>query len=117
MANKTLGEVIRELREKADVSLRELARKTDVSAPFLSDVELGRRYPSDEVLAKLAKVLQTPVEELKQYDNRGSIVDLKKMIETNPALGFAFRTAVEDVKQGKLTLEQLAQRLKKGAKQ
>jgi ribosome-binding protein aMBF1 (putative translation factor) len=116
MATKTLGETIRELREKTDFSLRELAKKLDVSAPFLSDVELGHRYPSDEVMAKLAKALRVPMEELKRHDHRGSISDLKRMIETNPGLGFAFRTAVDDVKQGKLSPEELAQRLKKSSK-
>jgi transcriptional regulator with XRE-family HTH domain len=115
MATKTLGETIRELRGKMDVSLRELAKKLDISAPFLSDVELGHRYPSDEVMAKLAKALHVPIEELKQHDHRGSISDLKRLIDTDPGLGFAFRTAVDDVKQGKISTEQLAQRLKKGS--
>lgn len=43
---KTLGQRIRELRERDDLSLREFARKLGVSAAFLSDVELGRRHPS-----------------------------------------------------------------------
>ena len=38
---KTLGEHIRELREERDLSLRELATKIQVSAAFMSDVELG----------------------------------------------------------------------------
>ena len=42
---KTLGERIRELREERDLSLRELAGKIGVSAAFMSDVELNRRYP------------------------------------------------------------------------
>jgi len=36
---------------------------------------------------------------------------LKKMIEGNPGLGFAFRTVVEDMKDGRLTPEVLAKRL------
>jgi transcriptional regulator with XRE-family HTH domain len=112
MSDRTLGEVVRELREKADLSLRELARKLDVSPPFLSDVELGRRYPSDETLQKIAKVLKTSVEELKQHDHRDSVADIKRLIENNPSLGFAFRTAVDELKQGKITPEELGKRIK-----
>ena len=50
---KTFGEQIRELREKKDLSVRELAKRIKVTPPFLSDVELGRRHPSEDVLGKL----------------------------------------------------------------
>jgi DNA-binding GntR family transcriptional regulator len=35
--------------------------------------ELGRRFPSEEVLGKLAAALNVPLEDLKQYDNRAPI--------------------------------------------
>ena len=114
MLQKKLGDVIRELREKHDLSLRELARSIEISAPFMSDIELGRRYPSDDVLEKIAKKLKVSVEDLKQYDHRDSVAELKRIVENNPKLGFAFRTAVEEMKEGKLTPEQLAARLTKG---
>jgi len=93
---KTLGERIRELREKQDFSVRELARKLKLSAPFLSDVELGRRHPSDEVLEKLAGLLATTVEDLKKYDARPPVQELKRIAATNPAMGFALRRVVDD---------------------
>jgi transcriptional regulator with XRE-family HTH domain len=113
MAEQNLGELLRDLRGRADLSLRELARSVDVSAPFLSDVELGRRYPSDEVLTRLAKALKVPLEQLKQHDHREAVADMKKLIDGNPALGFAFRSAVENVKGGKITAAQLAAALKR----
>ena|SRR2546426_5638137 len=112
MAAQSLGEVIRELREKADLSLRELARKLDISPPFPSDVELGRRYPSQETLEKIAKILKISVEELGKYDHRDSVADLKRLIQSNPGLGFAFRTAVDELKQGKITAEEFERRVK-----
>jgi len=51
----TLGARLRELREFSPYSLRELARELEISAPFLSDIELGRRFPSDQILEKLAR--------------------------------------------------------------
>jgi transcriptional regulator with XRE-family HTH domain len=92
---KTLGERIRELREQKDISLRELAKKLAVSPAFLSDIELGRRYPSDEVLARIAKELGSTVESLKQYDTRPPIEELKKMAAANPLMGVALRRVAE----------------------
>lgn len=115
----TLGEKIRELRERAGISLRELARKIEKSAPFLSDVELGRRYPSDEVLSKLANELNVSADELKQFDSRPPVDELKRLAEANPEVGFAFRTMIDDHRSGKLTDEELLKRIrgtKKGRK-
>jgi transcriptional regulator with XRE-family HTH domain len=92
---KTLGERIRELREQHDWSVRELAKKLKVSAPFLSDVELGRRHPSDEVLVRVASVLGTTVDDLKKHDARPPVQELKRMAASNPAMGFALRKMVD----------------------
>jgi len=52
MIEISLGQWLHELRDKADLSLRELARKVGISSPFLSDIDLGRIFPSEEILAK-----------------------------------------------------------------
>lgn len=93
---KTLGDFIRELREGKDLSVRELAKRLGLSAPFLSDVELGRRHPSDEVLLKLARELGTTVAELRKRDARAPIPELRRLASRNPAMGFALRKVVED---------------------
>ena len=113
MIEVSLGQRLRELRDKADLSLRELAKRIGVSAPFLSDIELGRRFPSAEILGKLARALKVPLEELKKYDNREPIAELKRLMDSDPKLGFAFRTAVEKVKSGELTAEDIIARLSK----
>ena len=113
MIETSLGQRLRELRDKADLSVRELAKRIGVSSPFLSDIELGRRFPSEEVLGKLAAALNVSLEELKQHDNRGPIADLKRLMDSDPKLGFAFRTAVEKVKSGELTADELIARLTK----
>jgi transcriptional regulator with XRE-family HTH domain len=92
---KTLGQRIRELREKQDLSLRELAERLGgLSAAFLSDIELGRRYPSDKVLADMARVLGTTLEDLREYDTRPPVEDLKRLTMTDPAFGLAFRKVI-----------------------
>ena len=93
--------------------MRELAKIIGISPPFISDIELGRRFPSEEILKKLARALNVPVEELKQYDNREPIADLRRLMDSNPKLGFAFRTAMEKVKSGELTADELIARLTK----
>ncbi|HEY1757854.1 MAG TPA: helix-turn-helix transcriptional regulator [Bryobacteraceae bacterium] len=110
---KTLGEYIRELREKKDLSVRELAKTLNVSAPFLSDVELGRRHPSEEVLVRLASELGTKADELKKYDSRPPVQELKRMAANDPAMGFALRRVVDDGVSAKDLMEFLKQRGKK----
>lgn len=92
----TLGGRIRELREQRDLSLREFAKRVGHSAPFLSDVELGRRFPSPEVLAKMAHALGVPVTELQAHDTRAPLEDLKRLAELNPAYGIAFRKVIDN---------------------
>jgi transcriptional regulator with XRE-family HTH domain len=96
--NKTLGQRIKELRDVLDLSLRELAQRMNsgsVSATHLSDIEQGRRYPSEELLEKLAKALETTVEDLRQYDSRPPLEEIKRRTETDPNFGFALRKLVD----------------------
>ena len=108
----TLGERIRELREAADMSLRELSREVDVSAAFMSDIELGKRYPSDDVLEKIARSLGTTSEALDEYDTRPPLDEMKRKSYTNPAYGFALRRMVEEDVSSEELLKML-DRLKK----
>lgn len=93
---KPLGERIRELRDGKDLSVRELAKKINVSAPFLSDVELGRRHPSDQVLKVIATHLGTTFDDLQKHDSRPPIEELKRISANNPAMGFALRRVVDE---------------------
>jgi transcriptional regulator with XRE-family HTH domain len=93
---QTLGERIRELRELKDMSLRELATAIEVSPAFMSDVELGRRYPSDKHLAALATALGTSTEDLSKHDTRPPMQELRRMTVSNPEYGFAFRRMINN---------------------
>jgi len=92
---KSLGERIRELREEKDLSLRELAKRLEVSAAFVSDIELGRRYPSHRVFAKIASILETSVEELQKYDNRPPVEEIKRLASADPQYSVAFRQMID----------------------
>jgi transcriptional regulator with XRE-family HTH domain len=92
----TLGEKIRELREKKDISLREFARQLgDLSAAFISDVELGRRFPSEKVLKQMAEILGTDAEDLLKYDTRPPMDELKRLAASDPTYGVLLRTIAE----------------------
>jgi transcriptional regulator with XRE-family HTH domain len=60
----SIGEYIREQRQRAKVSLRQLAEATGVSNPYLSQIERGLRKPSAEILQQIAKGLRISAEAL-----------------------------------------------------
>jgi transcriptional regulator with XRE-family HTH domain len=74
MASKnTIGDYIRQQREQAKISLRQLADQAGVSNPYLSQVERGLRKPSAEILQQIAKGLRISAEAL--YVQAGILED------------------------------------------
>jgi transcriptional regulator with XRE-family HTH domain len=59
-----LGRVIRERRRQAEMSLRDLAARTNVSNPYLSQLERGLHQPSVRVLKAIAGALNMSAEAL-----------------------------------------------------
>lgn len=108
----TLGQRLRDLREGAGLSLRELAKAANISAPFLSDVELGRRFPTNETLALIAQKLRASAADLKKHDHRSALADLKRLAEGSPSLGAAVHALVDEVRSGSLTPDELAAKLR-----
>jgi transcriptional regulator with XRE-family HTH domain len=92
---ETLGSFIRKSREAKDISLREFARRIGISAAFVSDIELGRRFPSEDMLLKIAEELNQNAEELRKLDTRAPVEEIKRMAEADPTFGLAFRTLVD----------------------
>lgn len=68
-----LGDFIREQRDQAQMSLRQLAKAADVSNPYLSQVERGLRKPSAEILGRIATGLRISAESL--YVKAGILAD------------------------------------------
>jgi len=60
----TIGEYIREQREQAKISMRQLAQSAGVSNPYLSQIERGLRKPSADILQQIAKGLRISAEAL-----------------------------------------------------
>ena len=61
---EALGSFIRSQRKLADLSLRELAEMTEVSNPYLSQLERGLHQPSVRVLKSIANALNVSAETL-----------------------------------------------------
>jgi transcriptional regulator with XRE-family HTH domain len=62
--SRDIGEYIRQQRNTAKISLRQLAKLAGVSNPYLSQVERGLRKPSAEILQQIAKGLRISAEAL-----------------------------------------------------
>ena len=61
---EVMGEFIRTQRKLAQLSLRELAERTNISNPYLSQVERGLHEPSVRVIRSIAKALNLSAETL-----------------------------------------------------
>lgn len=97
-----LGDYLREQRGQAQMSLRQLAELTEVSNPYLSQIERGLRRPSAEVLQQIAKALRISAESLYV---RAGILDrdetgtrmVEDAIHLDPALSERQRRALLDI--------------------
>jgi len=61
---QALGDFIKAQRKLAELSLRELAARTNVSNPYLSQIERGLHEPSVRVLKAIASALNLSAESL-----------------------------------------------------
>jgi transcriptional regulator with XRE-family HTH domain len=69
----SVGEYIREHRQRAKISLRQLAEVSGISNPYLSQIERGLRKPSAEILQQIAKGLRISAEAM--YVQAGILED------------------------------------------
>jgi transcriptional regulator with XRE-family HTH domain len=72
--NGGLGSRVRALREGMDLSLRDLAERSGVSPPMLSQVERGETSPTLAVAEKIAGGLELTLSQLLRLDEAGHVV-------------------------------------------
>jgi len=72
-ATVNVGPRVRALREGMDLSLRDLAERSGVSAPMLSQVERGETSPTLAVAARIASGLDLTLSQLLRLDEGGSV--------------------------------------------
>lgn len=69
------GERLKEIRKSKNLSLREAARRSKVSHPYLSQLESGRnKKPSPEIIRKIADGLNHPYNELMDLAGYGETI-------------------------------------------
>jgi transcriptional regulator with XRE-family HTH domain len=68
-----IGPRVKALRESSDLSLRDLAARSGVSAPMLSQVERGETSPTLTVAARIASGLDLRLSQLLRLDEGGSV--------------------------------------------
>jgi transcriptional regulator with XRE-family HTH domain len=68
-----IGRRVKALREAMDLSLRDLADRSGVSAPMLSQVERGETSPTLQVAARIAAGLELRLSQLLRLDEGGSV--------------------------------------------
>ena len=69
-----VGARIRALRDAMGLSLRDLAQRSGVSAPMLSQVERGETSPTLAVAARIAAGLELTLSQLLRLDEDGHVV-------------------------------------------
>jgi transcriptional regulator with XRE-family HTH domain len=68
-----IGPRVRALREAMDLSLRDLAERSGVSAPMLSQVERGETSPTLQVASRIAAGLELRLSQLLRLDEQGVV--------------------------------------------
>jgi transcriptional regulator with XRE-family HTH domain len=98
-----LGEIIRQQREVAELSMRQFADLAGISNPYLSQIERGLRAPSEQVLDGIARALKLSADAL--YEQAGlsppgaepednAVLDA---IAVDPRLSARQRTALREI--------------------
>jgi len=112
-----VGINIKRLREEQGMTLRVMAKKLNVSASFLSQVESGKASPSLSTLKSISDCLSTTIGDLigetrKKDDNPVTRLDERKHIqEVSKGINIYLLTSRDSNKQ----MEPLLFQLKKGA--
>jgi XRE family transcriptional regulator, regulator of sulfur utilization len=73
-----VGPRVRALREAMDLSLRDLAQRTGVSAPMLSQVERGETSPTLAVAARIASGLDLTLSQLLRLDEADGVTVVRR---------------------------------------
>jgi transcriptional regulator with XRE-family HTH domain len=111
-----LGEIIRQQRELAEMSMRQFAQLAGISNPYLSQIERGLRAPSQQVLDGIASALQMSSDAL--YEQAGMAAPgeeaepsaVLEAIDEDPLLTARQRSALREVYEAFVAVSPQARR-------
>ena len=105
LGGESLGDYLREQRQNAKLSLRQLSELAGVSNPYLSQIERGLKKPSAEILQQLAKGLEVSAESLyvragildERHGHPAEAPDTRAVIGADPRLSDRQKSALLDI--------------------
>jgi len=105
LSGNSLGDYLREQRQSAKLSLRQLAELAGISNPYLSQIERGLKKPSAEILQQLAKGLEVSSESLyvragildERHGHPAEPLDTRAVIGADPRLTSRQKAALLDI--------------------
>jgi transcriptional regulator with XRE-family HTH domain len=99
-----LGEIIRQQRELAEMSMRQFAQVAGISNPYLSQIERGLRAPSQHVLDGIASALKMSSDALYEQagvpmpgDEEEPVSGVLEAIDEDPLLTSRQRAALREI--------------------
>jgi transcriptional regulator with XRE-family HTH domain len=99
-----LGEIIRQQRELAEMSMRQFAQLAGISNPYLSQIERGLRAPSQHVLDGIASALKMSSDALYEQagmpvpgDEEDPVSEVLEAIDADPLLTSRQRAALKEI--------------------
>lgn len=105
---KLVGKRIKEERIKIKMSQKTLAYRANISVPYLSNIECGKKTLSMDVLIRIANALDTSVDNLlsgvQQKDNRSYESEVGRLM--NDCTSYEKRIIYETVKALKNSLKE-----------
>ena len=116
VTQESLGKALRRYRLEAGYTLRKFAELVGISAPYQSDIELGRRIPTDELLRKSATILRRKIpvtyEELRDLSARLE-PDVHDMVRQTPEVSQLLRQVRETGRPAGEVIRRLQEELRK----
>ena len=104
MSNRSaqaIGEIIRQQRELAELSMRQFAELAGISNPYLSQIERGLRAPSEQVVQAIADALKISADSLYEQAGLGDEADAEpevvQAIREDPKLTARQRQALIEI--------------------
>ena len=92
----SLGETIKALRDEKRLSMRGLAKAGDVTPMHISNIEKGFTTGSSELIAKIARVLETDVDSLLHMADRVD-PEVVEVIQQHPQAVPSFLRSAKDL--------------------
>lgn len=79
---RTLGEVLRQLRMRRGMTLREVSAEARVSLGYISEIERGQKEASSELLGSLCAALEVPLSQVLHEVSRSVAVEEHQLAPT-----------------------------------